>query len=144
MKSEVMEISGRFKKSRMGLKNILSVIDMTLEDQPRERTSLFPYDVFEGLDELVNRTVHGTKIERVRPQERHQLFHTFEIHTEEGEVLGYLNMVYLSQPIPSYYLVYVEVLPPFRGDRLTEADRGSQGKGQEVPPLLSAPEHSPS
>ena len=69
MKSEVMEISGRFKKSRIGLKNILSVIDMTMEDQPRERASLFPYDVFEGLDELVNRTVHGTKIERIRPQE---------------------------------------------------------------------------
>ncbi|MGA2517677.1 MAG: GNAT family N-acetyltransferase [Thermodesulfobacteriota bacterium] len=115
MKSEVVKISGRFKKARIGVKNILSVIDMTLEDHPKELASLFPYDVFEGLDELVNRTVHGTKIERIRPQERHQLFHTFEIHTEEGEVLGYLNMIFLRKPIPCYYLVYVEVLLPFRG-----------------------------
>jgi GNAT superfamily N-acetyltransferase len=115
MKSEVIEISGRLKDARIGVKNILSVIDMTLDDQPGEVASLFPYDVFEGLDELVNRTVHGTKIERFRPQERHQLFHTFEIHTEEGEALGYLNMIYLRKPIPCYYLVYVEVLVPFRG-----------------------------
>jgi len=115
MKSEVVKISGRFKKARIGVKNILSVIDMTLEDHPKKLASLFPHDVFERLDELVNRTVHGTKIERIRPQERHQLFHTFEIHTEEGEVLGYLNMIFLRKPIPCYYLVYVEVLLPFRG-----------------------------
>ena len=115
MKSEVIEISGRFKKARIGLKDILSVIDMTLDDQPKELASLFPYDVFEGLDELVNRTVHGTRIERFRPQEGHHLFHTFEVHTEEGEVLGHLNMIYLRKPIPCYYLVYVEVLLPFRG-----------------------------
>ena len=115
MKSEVVKISGRFKKARIGVKNILSVIDMTLDDQPRELASLFPHDIFEGLDELVNRTVHGTKIERLRPTKRHQLFHTFEIHTEEGDVLGYLNMIYLRKPIPCYYLVYVEVLLSFRG-----------------------------
>jgi GNAT superfamily N-acetyltransferase len=115
MKSEVIEIRERFKKTRIGLKNVLAVIDLTLEDQPRELASLFPYDAFEGLDELVDRTVHGTKIERLKPQERHHLFHTFEIHTEEGEVLGYLNMIYLRKPIPCYYLVYVEVLLPFRG-----------------------------
>jgi GNAT superfamily N-acetyltransferase len=114
MKSEVIEIRERFKKASIGLKNVLAVIDLTLEDQPREFASLFPYDAFEGLDELVDRTVHGTKVERLRPQERHHLFHTFEIHTEEGEVLGYLNMIYLRKPIPCYYLVYVEVLLPFR------------------------------
>jgi GNAT superfamily N-acetyltransferase len=115
MKSEVVKISGRFKKGRIGAKSILSVIDMTLDDQPKELASLFPHDVFEGLDELVNRTVHGTRIERLIPTERHQLFHTFEIHTEEGDVLGHLNMIYLRKPIPCYYLVYVEVLLPFRG-----------------------------
>lgn len=114
MKSEVVKISGRFKKARIGIKNILSVIDMTLDDHPKELASSFPYDVFEGLDELVNRTVHGTRIERLGPTERHQLFHTFEIHTEEEDVLGYLNMIYLRRPIPCYYLVYVEVLLPFR------------------------------
>lgn len=115
MKSEVVKISGRLRKSQIGVKNILSVIDMTLEDQPKELASLFPHDVFEGLDDLINRTVHGTRIERLRPRERHQLFHTFEIHTEEGDVLGHLNMIYLRKPLPCYYLVYVEVLLPFRG-----------------------------
>ena len=115
MKSEVIGISERFKKAQIGLKDILAVIDMTMEDQPRELASLFPYDVFEGLDELINRTVHGTKIECFKPQKSNQLFHTFEIRTEIGEVLGYLNMIYLRKPIPCYYLVYVEVLLPFRG-----------------------------
>jgi len=115
MKSEIIGISERLKKTQIGLKDVLAVIDMTLEDQPRELASLFPYDVFEGLDDLINRTLHGTKIELFKPKENGHPFHTFEIHTEEGEVLGYLNMVYLRQPIPSYYLVYVEVLPPFRG-----------------------------
>ena len=118
MRSEVVKISGRLKKARIGVKNILSMIDMTLDDQPRELASLFPHDVFQGLDELVNRTVHGTKVERLRPRERHQLFHTFEIHTEEGDDLGYLNMIYLRKPIPCYYLVYAEVLLPFRGKGL--------------------------
>jgi GNAT superfamily N-acetyltransferase len=122
MKSEVIEIRERFKKASIGLKNVLAVIDLTLEDQPREFASLFPYDAFEGLDELVDRTVHGTKVERLRPQERHHLFHTFEIHTEEGEVLGYLNMIYLRKPIPCYYLIYVEVLLPFR----------NRGLGQKI------------
>ena len=115
MKSEMIGISERFKKTQIGLKDVLAVIDMTLEDQPRKLTSLFPYDVFEGLDDLINRTVHGTKIERFKPKENGHPFHTFEVHTKDGEILGYLNMVYLRQPIPTYYLVYVEVLPPFRG-----------------------------
>ncbi len=125
MKSEVVKISGGFKKAQIGLKNILSVIDMTLDDQPKELASLFPHDVFEGLDELVNRTVHGTRIERLRPTQRHHLFHTFEIHTEEGDVLGYLNMIYLRKPIPCYYLVYVEVLLPFRGRGLGQKILGT-------------------
>lgn len=115
MKSEFIGISESFKRARIGLKDILSMIDMTLEDQLKEMGPLFPYEIFEGLDELIDRTVHGTKIERLRPRKGGQPFHTFEIHTEEGEVLGYLNMIYLRNPIPCYYLVYVEVLPPFRG-----------------------------
>ena len=99
----------------MGLKDALAVIDMTLEDHLQETSTLFPYEIFEGLDDLTNRTVHGTKIERFRPKQSSRPFQAFEIHTEEGEVLGYLNMIYLRRPIPCYYLVYVEVLPPFRG-----------------------------
>lgn len=115
MKSEVAGISERLKRARIGLKDTLAVIDMTIEDHLKEISMMFPYEVFEGLDDLIDRTVHGAKIERFRPKEGHQPFHTFEIHTMEGEVLGYLNMIYFRKPIPCYYLVYVEVLPPFRG-----------------------------
>ncbi|MGB9630119.1 MAG: GNAT family N-acetyltransferase, partial [Thermodesulfobacteriota bacterium] len=115
MKTEITEISKRLKKGQIGIKDTLSMIDMTLEDQLREQKDLFPYEVFEGLNELIDKTVHGTKIQRFRPRDGGGPFHTFEIHTEEGEVLGYLNMIYLRKPISSYYLVYVEVSHPFRG-----------------------------
>ena len=115
MGSKVTGFSERLKRARIGLKDTLAVINMTLEDQLGELAPLSPYEVFEGLNELMYRTVHGTKIERFRPQEGSQPFHTFEIHTEGGEVLGYLNMIYLRKPIPCYYLVYVEVLLSFRG-----------------------------
>ena len=115
MKSEVSAISERIKKAQIGLKDTLAVIDMALGDQIKEVSTFFPYEVFEGLNDLIDRTVHGTKIERFRPEGKNQLFHSFEIHTKRGEVVGYLNMIYLRKPIPCYYLVYVEVLPPFRG-----------------------------
>jgi GNAT superfamily N-acetyltransferase len=115
MKSEVTQITEKLKKFQFGLKDTLAVIDMTIEDHLKGLSIRFPYEVFEGLDDLIERTAHGTKIERFRPKEGHQPFHTFEIHTTEGEVLGYLNMIYFRKPIPCYYLVYVEVLPPFRG-----------------------------
>jgi GNAT superfamily N-acetyltransferase len=115
MKSEVIGISERVKKTRIGLKDTLAIIDMTLEGQAREHEAFFPYEAFEGLNDLIERTVHGTKIERFRPKEGRPPSHTFEIHTEGGETLGYLNMIYLSKPIPCYYLIYVEILPHFRG-----------------------------
>jgi len=115
LRSDITGFSERFKNAQIGLKEILTVIDMTLEDRPEEFAVLSPYDVLEGLDVLIDKTVHGAKIERIRPRKGHQPFHTFEIHTEEGGVLGHLNMIYLRKPIPCYYLVYVEVLPPFRG-----------------------------
>jgi GNAT superfamily N-acetyltransferase len=115
MGSKDAGFSERFKRARIGLKDTLAVIDMTLDDQLGEFARLSPYEVFEGLNELTDRTLHGTKIERFRPREGSQAFQTFEIHTEEGEVLGYLNMLYLRKPIPCYYLVYVEVQLSFRG-----------------------------
>ncbi len=115
MKAEFAKISDRLKKCQIGIKDILSMIDMTLEDQLKEQKDLFPYDIFEGLNELIDKTIHGTKIQRFRPKEGKGPFHTFEIHTEAGEILGYLNMIYLRRPITSYYLVYVEVSHPFRG-----------------------------
>ncbi len=108
-------IGERLKKAQIGLKDTFAVIDMAFEYQSRELGDLFPYEVFEGLDELIGITVQGTRIERFNPQQSKRPFHTFEIHMEGGEILGYLNMIYLGKPLPCYYLVYVEVLPPFRG-----------------------------
>jgi GNAT superfamily N-acetyltransferase len=115
MDSEVARINERFRKARIGLKDTLAVIDMTLEGQLKGPMGGSPYEVFSELNELIGRTVHGTKIERFKPQEDAHPFHTFEIHTEGGEALGYLNMIYLGKPVPCYYLVYVEVLFSFRG-----------------------------
>ena len=105
----------RVKNIPIGLKEILAVIDITREGRPEDRSIPSPHEALEGLDQLIGRTVHGAKIERFRPRRDRQPFHTLEVHTEAGEVLGYLNMVYLRQPIPCYYLVYVEILSPFRG-----------------------------
>ncbi len=112
MKSEVTGINERLKRAQIGLRDAFAVIGMAFEDQLMD---VCPYEIFDGLDELVDRTVHGTRIEYFAPQRGRQTFHSFEIHTERGETLGYLNMIYLRKPLPCYYLVYVEVLPPFRG-----------------------------
>jgi GNAT superfamily N-acetyltransferase len=115
MKSEFSRITQRLKKAQLGLKSTLAVLDMTLEDHRNVSGEGFPYEVFEGLDNLIDRTVRGTKIERFRSAEGHSMFRTFEIHANGGDVLGYLNTIYFRKPLPCYYLVYVEVLPHFRG-----------------------------
>ncbi len=115
IKSEVRGINERLKKAQIGLKDTFAVIGMAFEDQLMEMRDAFPYEVFDGLDELIEKTVHGTRIEHFAPQRGRQTFHSLEIHTERGETLGYLSMIYLRKPLPCYYLVYVEVLPPFRG-----------------------------
>src|SRR4030042_2223529 len=111
----IAEIRERIDKAGIGLKDALSVIDMTFQDQIGRLKATSPYEAFTGLDQLIDLTAHGAKIELFRPRDNRQPFHTLEIHTEEGEVLGYLNMIYLKRGIPCYYLVYVEVMPPFRG-----------------------------
>jgi GNAT superfamily N-acetyltransferase len=115
MVTEVSIIKERFERAGIGLKDALSIIGVTLDAEEIKGASLSPYDLFKGLSELIDRTVHGTRIESFKPGGRESSFHTFEIHTETGDVLGYLNMLYLRKPIPCYYLVYVEVLSPFRG-----------------------------
>ena len=81
-------------------------------------------DLFNNLWDLVNGTVSGSRIDRLRPEEARNGFGTFEITGENGENLGRLNMLYLKKPIPCYYLVYVEVGGPFRrkglGKRILE------------------------
>jgi len=71
-------------------------------------------DLFDNLWELVNRTVSGSRINGFNADAAKNGFRVFEINAETGESLGRLNMLYLKKPIPCYYLVYVEVAPPFR------------------------------
>ena len=114
LSEDVTVIKERFKNTRIELKDALAVLDMILGDELRELRTASPHEVFKGLNRLIDRTVHGVKISRFRPQEGRRPFHCLEIYTEAGDVLGYLNMIYLRKPIPCYYLVYVEVLPSFR------------------------------
>ena len=71
-------------------------------------------DLFSDLWSLVNETVSGSKIDLLKHEDSRNGFKVFEANAESGENLGYLNMLYLNKPIPSYYLVYVEVASPFR------------------------------
>ena len=124
---DVTALKERLKNSRIELKDALAVLNMMLTDQLGEIETLSPHEVFKGLNRLIDRTVHGTKLERFRPQEGRRLFHCLEIYTEGGDILGHLNMIYLRKPIPCYYLVYVEVLPSFRdrglGNKILRAFR---------------------
>ena len=71
-------------------------------------------DLFSDLWSLVNGTVSGSKIDLLKHEDSRNGFKVFEANAETGENLGYLNMLYMNKPIPSYYLVYVEVASPFR------------------------------
>ena len=115
LSGQISEINERIERTGIGLKDALSVIDMTFEDQMSRLEASSPYEAFLGLNELIDRTVRGVKIERSRPRDDSRRFHTIEIYTEEGEVLGHLKMLYLKRVIPCYYLVYVEVMSSFRG-----------------------------
>jgi hypothetical protein len=81
-------------------------------------------DLFTELGDLVNATVSGAKIDRLRSSNVNG-FKTLEITADTGENLGRLNMLYLNKPIPCYYLVYVEVASFFRnrglGNRILSA-----------------------
>jgi len=112
---QLTQISERIEKTGMGATDALTLINMTFDEQMKRLDVSSPYEAFTGLSELIDHTVRGTKIERFRPKEHRRRFHTLEIHTENGEILGYLNMLYLKRTVPCYYLVYVEVMPAFRG-----------------------------
>ncbi len=71
-------------------------------------------DLFSNLWDLVDRTASGSRIHPLKPHKSHNGFRVLEIKAETGESLGRLNMLYLKKPMPCYYLVYVEVAPPFR------------------------------
>jgi GNAT superfamily N-acetyltransferase len=125
MVGEMKELRERMAEAGLGLREALDVIGLTLEDLSEQ--GIRPEEIFKGLNELMDRTVKGSRIERFSPGKGSRPFHVFEIHTDDGEVLGYLNMIYMRKPIPCYYLVYVEVLPLFRrrglGNRILKAFR---------------------
>ena len=115
LSDQFIEIRKRIEKTGTRLKDALSVIDMTFEDQMKRLETPSLYETFSDLSKLIDQTVRGVKIECFQPRNDRRHFHTFEIHTEEGEILGYLNMLYLKRFIPCYYLIYVEVMPSLRG-----------------------------
>jgi len=94
---------------RLGL---ISLIDEGLRMKSHE--SPIVADLFSNLWDLVNKTVCGSRINRLKPEDSHNGFRVIEVNAETGENLGRLNMLYLRKPIPCYYLVYVEVSAPFR------------------------------
>lgn len=126
------QVEKKFKDAGLGLKETLSLIEMTWEDTG---SALKPSSrIFNPLDQLARSTVRGSRIQRFRPKGPNQPFQVFEVYTQEKEVLAYLNLLYLRKPLPCYYLVYVEVAPSFRGkglgNRILEAFRDLvEGKG---------------
>jgi len=96
-------------KERLGL---ISLIDEGLRMKSTESPMMA--DLFSNLWDLVNQTVSGCRINRLKPEDSHNGFRVIEVNAETGENLGRLNMLYLRKPVPCYYLVYVEVATPFR------------------------------
>lgn len=114
---EARRIGEKLENARLGIKEAMAVVHMMLGDHQQDSEPV-PLSMFEGLQSLMERTLRGAKIEAFKPQGGESPFHIFEVHTEDGQVLGHLNMVYMRKPLPCYYLVYVEVMPPFRGKGL--------------------------
>jgi hypothetical protein len=104
---------------RLSLNDRLALISL-MDEGVRAGSSDSPMvaDLFSELGDLVNATVSGAKIDRLKSEDAHNGFKVFEINAETGENLGRLNMLYLKKPIPCYYLVYVEVATPYRNKGL--------------------------
>jgi GNAT superfamily N-acetyltransferase len=121
------QIEKKIMEAGLGLKDALSLIEMTRQDTLQESVQMPSGRIFSTLDWLTHATVKGSRIKRFRSKGPTQPFQVFEVYTGEGEVLAYLNMLYLRKPLPCYYLVYVEVTPFFRGkglgNRILEAFR---------------------
>ncbi|MBI5251078.1 MAG: MBL fold metallo-hydrolase, partial [Desulfomonile tiedjei] len=113
---------------RLSVNEKLALINL-IEEGARLGSANSPIvaDLFHDLGDLVNATVSGATIDRLKSDRSSNGFKVFEINAESGENLGRLNMMYLKKPIPCYYLVYVEVAVPFRkkglGNRILEVFR---------------------
>lgn len=125
LSDQVAEIGERIEKTGVHLKDALSAIDMTFDDQLDRLNLSSPYAAFAGLSSLIDQAIRGAKIERFHALDAGRGFHTLEIKSESGETLGSLSMLHLRKPVSCYYLVYVEVMPPFRsfglGNRILSA-----------------------
>jgi len=64
---QVAEIGNRIERTGIRLKEALSVIDVT----SMTASHFLPYEAFAGLNLLIDRTVHGARIERFHPQKAH-------------------------------------------------------------------------
>jgi len=100
---------------RLGVQDRLGLIGL-IEEGMKTRAEESPVvaDLFSDLWDLVARTISGSRINPLKPEESRNGFGVLEINADTGENLGRLNMLYLKKPMPCYYLVYVEVAPPFR------------------------------
>jgi len=102
---------------------LISLIDGVARVEDSESCAIA--DLFDELSDLVERTVEGSKIDRLKPEDSTGGFQVFQINGETGENLSRLHMLYFKKPIPCYYLVYVEVATPFRnmglGNRIIKA-----------------------
>ncbi|HMK37599.1 MAG TPA: hypothetical protein VK463_21180 [Desulfomonilaceae bacterium] len=113
---------------RLTLNERLALIGL-IDESTRESSSdaTIVTDLFTELGDLLETTISGAKIDRLKSGRSNNGFKVLEINAETGENLGRLNMLYLNKPIPCYYLVYVEVAPPFRnkglGNKILEAFR---------------------
>jgi hypothetical protein len=113
------------KAGRLSLNERLALISLIDEGiRGGASDSAIITDLFTELGDLVNATVSGARIDRLRSDNANG-FKTLEITADTGENLGRLNMLYLKKPVPCYYLVYVEVASPFRnrglGNRILSA-----------------------
>ena len=112
---------------RLGVHERLALISLVEEGlHAGAAESPLVADLFDELGGLVNATVSGAKVDRLRSDGANG-FKVIELNAESGENLGRLHMLYLKKPIPCYYLVYVEVAAPFRnkglGNRILSAFR---------------------
>lgn len=118
----------RAEEKRLNLNERLALISL-IDESTRAGSSdaAIVSDLFTELGDLLETTVSGAKIDRLVSDHSENGFKVLEINAETGENLGRLNMLYLKKPIPCYYLVYVEVAPPFRkkglGNRILMAFR---------------------
>lgn len=112
------QIEKKFQEAGIGLKETLALIQMTWEQPSPESNPAPSGRLFNNLDRLTFSTVKGTRINQFKANGPDQPFQVFEVNTPSGDVLAYLNMLYLRKPLPCYYLVYVEVASSFRGKGL--------------------------